>query len=441
MSDKKILLILGISLPIILVIGGMVYTIQYLLTTRQGAVPVQTLDSSLIGTLVAQTIEVELTRQATVVTPTETSTNVPTITETPTATLTPTLFPEIAVPTNTTIPPTLLVPTFTPVPLVCDRAQFVREISVQDNTPFTPGTWFVKTWRLKNIGSCTWTKDYKLVFISGNAMDANPSAQLLKTVEPNQTVDISVTLKAPHKIGTYRGDWMLSNLSGVRFGIGPNGDQTFWIQIRVMNLGNPNLVYDFAANYCQAEWTSGGGRLPCPGTSSASEGFVVLLDTPKLENRQEDELALWTHPDNNSRGWISGLYPEFTIQPNHHFVAWMGCLADSKGCNVNFRLDFKNLKTGVIRNLGSWQEVYDGDVTKIDLDLSPHAGKHVRFILTVMVNGGDPARSNAFWFVPGIAKVASSSITPTISLPTETPTPTETHTPTEISMETPSPTP
>ena len=103
----------------------------------------------------------------------------------------------------------------------------------------------------------------------------------------------------------------------------------------------------------------------------------------------------------------------------------MGCLADSKGCNVNFRLDFKNPSSGNTENLGSWHQVYDGEVTKIDLDLSEHAGKNVRFILTVEVNGGNPGRANAFWFGPGIIQGPLPQTTPT-EIPTDTPVPTET---------------
>jgi hypothetical protein len=173
---------------------------------------------------------------------------------------------------------------------------------------------------------------------------------------------------------------------------------------------------------------------------------VILLDNPSLENRQENELTLWTHPNNHRSGWISGLYPAFTIQPNYHFVAWAGCLDDSKGCNVLFRLDFINTSNGAFRNLGSWHEVYDGDVSIIDMDLSEHAGKHVRFLLTVEVVGGSPERANAFWFVPGIIQAPPPSATPTLTLtPTTTQTPTQTttgtSTPTQTQTQTPTATP
>ncbi|PIU90073.1 MAG: hypothetical protein COS63_04110, partial [Anaerolineae bacterium CG06_land_8_20_14_3_00_57_67] len=50
----------------------------------------------------------------------------------------------------------------------CDWAQFVADITVPDGASFAPGAAFTKTWRLKNIGTCTWTTSYALVFVSGS---------------------------------------------------------------------------------------------------------------------------------------------------------------------------------------------------------------------------------------------------------------------------------
>lgn len=440
MANNKIYWILGLSIPLLLIIGGVGIVLLYQFNLGQQDKPTETLDSSLVGTYVAQTVVAQVTQPPTESLPEATSTLPPTETGLPAATDTP------QVPTNTPPPPTATwTPTITPIPTVCNEAQFVRDLTVQDNTPLTPGSSFVKTWRLKNAGHCTWNTSYTLVFDSGNAMDAKRSIPIPRNVEPNQTIDLSVAMRAPAKLGTHRGDWMLSDPVGEKFGVGAKGDQTFWVQIRVMNFGNPSLAYDFAANYCQADWTSGSGRLPCPGVSTSSEGFVILLDAPKLEGRQEDELALWSHPNSNNNGWISGMFPEFTIKPEQHFTSWVGCLADSKGCNVTFNLQFYNPKNGLTRTLGTWQEVFDGEVTKIDLDLSQHAGKRVRFILNVEINGGDPSRANAFWFVPGIVQTITSTATlvpPTpTDVPTATPTPTEPPTPTPTETPTVTPTP
>jgi hypothetical protein len=443
MSNNRIYWMVGLSLLLLLLLGGVVCMILYLLNMGRGNAAVVTQDPGWVGTYVEQTIVAQVTQDAADLIPTTTNTQFPTETGIPTALPSPTLF----VPTATSVPTQPNPPTSTPLPTVCNQAQFVRDLTVQDNSPFTPGSSFVKTWRLKNIGHCTWTTDYMLIFESGDAMKAKTPIRLPKSVEPNQTVDLSVVLTAPQKPGTYRGDWLLSDPQGDTFGVGASGNQTFWVQIRVLNLGNPDLAYDFAANYCHAQWSSGSGGLPCPGVSSSSEGFVILLDNPSLEIRQEDELALWSHPNNSQQGWIAGMYPEFTIQPNQHFTAWVGCLADSKGCNVNFLLEFYNLKNGLTRTLGTWHEVFDGQMTKIDLDLSQHAGKRVRFILRVEVNGGEPSQANAVWFVPGIANLPTPTATqspPTATeIPTSTPTltevPTSTPTPTEAPTSTPTP--
>jgi hypothetical protein len=115
--------------------------------------------------------------------------------------------------------------------VVCNRASFVQDVTVPDNTAFDPNENFTKTWRLKNVGSCTWTSGYSLVFDSGDLMGGPASQQLTNgTVGPNQTIDVSVDLKAPANAGTYKGNWRLREPGGTLFALstGP-----FWVQIKV----------------------------------------------------------------------------------------------------------------------------------------------------------------------------------------------------------------
>ena len=44
-----------------------------------------------------------------------------------------------------------------------DRAQFVTDVTVPDGTKYDPGATFTKTWRLRNVGTCTWTTAYTMV--------------------------------------------------------------------------------------------------------------------------------------------------------------------------------------------------------------------------------------------------------------------------------------
>ncbi len=162
----------------------------------------------------------------------------------------PTLTPLGPGVTGTPIPATTSTPT--PLPpattgsdqAVCDRGGFVRDVTIEDGARFAPGESFVKTWRLENAGTCTWNSSYEVVFDEGDAMGSPAAFALTEgSVAPGEMVEISVTLTAPQAPGTYRGDWKLRNPDGQIFGLGTQGDASFWTIIQVT--GELNLVLAF----------------------------------------------------------------------------------------------------------------------------------------------------------------------------------------------------
>jgi hypothetical protein len=163
------------------------------------------------ATAAAETVAAELTRAA------EVATDIPpTSTHTPSATATE------------------AGPSATPEPTGCtDKATFVQDVTVPDDTYFEPGEDFTKTWRLRNSGTCIWTSQYSLVFDQGKSMDGPASVPLAGNVPPGATVDLSVDLTAPDANGTHRGNWKLRNDAGVTFGIGADANSSFWVQIVV----------------------------------------------------------------------------------------------------------------------------------------------------------------------------------------------------------------
>ena len=98
-----------------------------------------------------------------------------------------------------------------------DRAVYVADVTVPDNTVIAPGEAFVKTWKLQNAGTSTWTTSYSLAFISGEQMGSVSSVPLPQPVAPGQQIDISVDLVAPTNTGTYQGYWKMKNASGQLF--------------------------------------------------------------------------------------------------------------------------------------------------------------------------------------------------------------------------------
>ncbi len=288
----------------------------------------------------------------------------------------------------------------------CNKASFVAHVSVSEGTIMFPGVKFTKIWRLKNVGVCTWTKDYKLVFSTGDLMGADRSVPLPKAVSPGSTVDISVDFTAPDKEGSYQGYWILNDAHGYWFGLGEQKNGFIPIDITVVK-PNDVYAYDFAIHYCDATWQNKkmgeDEQLPCPGSSTSSDGFVILLADPQLESRRENELTLWVHPNEERNGWIRGTYPAFEVKSGDRFMAWVGCMADSEKCSLKFYLDYQE-EDGDIFNLGSWIETFDGNITEIDLSLSALDGQSVRFILRTEGLTYNVSAAQGFWFVPRIQR-------------------------------------
>ena len=317
------------------------------------------------------------------------------------------------------------VPT-TPIPgSGCDKAQFITDVTVPDGTLFAPGATFKKTWRLKNIGTCTWTTSYSLVFSSGEKMGGPTSAPFPTSVAPGQTVDLTVNLTAPSVGGTYRGNWMLKNASSASFGIGTAADKPFWVEIKVSGPtatpGTPSptptgstpvppsptptqiagTVYDFAANYCLAKWVSGAGVLPCPGTDNDAKGFVLKLDNPQLETGAYDTRpGLLTNPQNTTNGYIQGTYPAFRVQSGDRFQSIVNCQYNATSCYVVFRLDYQ-IGDATPKTFWTFGEKYEGQYYQANIDLSSLAGYDVKFILTVMA-GSYATGDRALWVAPRI---------------------------------------
>jgi hypothetical protein len=141
-------------------------------------------------------------------------------------------------PTQTPSPfPTLAPPS--PIPTIsvstapagggsgaCNSAEYVADVTIPDGTTMTPGQKFVKTWRIINQGTCTWSTSYKLAFESGDAMGGATTFITVPVTPQNQT-EISVNMTAPTANGTYKGNWRMQNDSSQPFG------STVFVEIKV----------------------------------------------------------------------------------------------------------------------------------------------------------------------------------------------------------------
>ncbi len=169
------------------------------------ASPTPTTDLAQLYLSAMQTVVAEVTLTAAAFSPTPE----------PTATFT-------ALPSPTPNQGTPVIPLeFSPTPVPCNALSFdpaTVDVNYPDGSIVSPGQEFTKTWRIKNVGSCTWGTGYGLVY-AGYADRMNGIPQPLpKAVLPNEEVEVSVLFRAPTRAGEYLSAWRMSAPIGGAFG-------------------------------------------------------------------------------------------------------------------------------------------------------------------------------------------------------------------------------
>jgi len=222
-----------------------------------------------IFTQAAQTVAAELTRVALLASPTSTVPIVPTSTFTP-------------IPTNSPIPTKTAVNTPTNTPIPCNLATWDPasiDVTVPDNTKMAPNQVFSKTWRIRNVGTCSWNSSYLLIFDHGDGLGVSAGyTQQLTTgvVNPGQWVDLTVNLKTPAATGTYTGYWRLRDPGGVVFGITPSGG-TFIVKIVVVSTTSVTLLPVFGeSGSVRSDGVTSTSELSV-GDSNLNKGMEVFL--------------------------------------------------------------------------------------------------------------------------------------------------------------------
>ena len=146
--------------------------------------------------------------------------------------------------TATPLPTSTNIPTSTPVPTLpstvrsCNAASFISE-SVSDGTTFAPGASFTKSWRFKNVGTCTWNPNYRVVYASGSTISGTGTQYLNKYVNPGEYTDIVYSFTAPTTAGSYKTVFYLQDDHGNTFG-------QFWVYIKVSSTSATSTPSSFA---------------------------------------------------------------------------------------------------------------------------------------------------------------------------------------------------
>ncbi len=133
-------------------------------------------------------------------------------------------------------------PAAPPAPPPCvDGMAFIADLNYDDQNMtappiLQPGQAFVKSWRVQNTGTCTWTPDYAVAYVNGNRPEARMGGLTVPigyNVAPGGLLDLSVSLVAPQTYGTFQAFWQLRNAAGDYFG------QVMWVGIQVPDPNPP----------------------------------------------------------------------------------------------------------------------------------------------------------------------------------------------------------
>lgn len=173
-------------------------------------------------------------------------------------------------------------------PVACTNdAAFVVDVTYPDGSVVAPGVDLMKTWRVRNTGTCTWDGNYSLVKVSQpNGLVVGPSGcaerctvASLPVTAPGAPADItvSITLSAMTSPGeTYRADFHLIAPDGVRFGT--------------------NLIAVFEMQFAPNACTNAAALI---GSMTYDDGAVVPIGTAfdKTWQVQNTGTCTWTAPD------------------------------------------------------------------------------------------------------------------------------------------------
>jgi hypothetical protein len=135
---------------------------------------------------------------------------------------------------------------------LCNRVEFIDDVTAPLGTVFTPGEVFTKTWQIKNAGACYWSAGYSLVLVGGPQMGETTSIGLPPNIPPGSIVEISINLTAPSIRKYYQSFWKIQDPQGHIFGCGEQSENPLLVQIDVAGLApswSSHKDYGFAFNH------------------------------------------------------------------------------------------------------------------------------------------------------------------------------------------------
>ncbi len=98
-----------------------------------------------------------------------------------------------------------------------NRARFLDDLSLPDDSIVQPGAELVKRWLVANEGTCDWGPGYRLVHVGGEGLSASDALALFPA-RAGSNATWEVILRAPDEPGEYVSEWQAQAPDGTFFG-------------------------------------------------------------------------------------------------------------------------------------------------------------------------------------------------------------------------------
>jgi hypothetical protein len=168
---------------------------------------------------------------------------------------------------------------------------------------------------------------------------------------------------------------------------------------------NAEVILDFAAQLCSAQWMNSGQNLTaCPAEGTDQPGGLAELADPIPLNLPSDTLVLRTIPAWNGFGSLFLRYPGLKIEAGDRFQTVLICDAKT-GCNVQYALEYYDA-SGTYHEFMAWDLQSGGAAISVDLPLDELAGQKVDLVLVLRLfhSIDGPYRDNGLWLSPQVLR-------------------------------------
>ncbi|KAJ0064395.1 hypothetical protein NL108_006418, partial [Boleophthalmus pectinirostris] len=95
----------------------------------------------------------------------------------------------------------------------------VKDVTIGEGESIPPDTPFIKTWRIQNTGECpeSWPPGVCLKYVGGDQF-GHVNMMMVRSLNPQEIVDVSVQMQSPSSPGMYQGQWRMCTATGLYFG-------------------------------------------------------------------------------------------------------------------------------------------------------------------------------------------------------------------------------